>query len=87
MVSATLGVDVGTSSTKGVLVDGSGAVLATAVREHTVDRPAPGHVEMDAERWWGELVSIVRELLAAMPDVEPVISARLPSRNILDSGR
>ncbi|MDR7233709.1 FGGY-family carbohydrate kinase [Agrococcus sp. BE272] len=87
MISATLGVDVGTSSTKGVLVDGSGAVLATAVREHTVDRPAPGHVEMDAERWWSELVSIVRELLAAVPDAEPVavgVSGMGPCVALLD---
>ncbi|MBN9101722.1 MULTISPECIES: FGGY-family carbohydrate kinase [unclassified Pseudonocardia] len=57
-----LGVDVGTGSTKGVLVDGSGTVLATAVRPHTVSRPHPGHVEMDADVWWDEFVSITREL-------------------------
>lgn len=72
MRSVIIGVDVGTSSTKGVLVDVNGGVLASASREHAVDRPAPGHVEMDANLWWGELVSIVRELLAAVPDVEPV---------------
>jgi sugar (pentulose or hexulose) kinase len=38
----TLGVDVGTSSTKGVLVDGSGTVIRSATREHAVDRPHPG---------------------------------------------
>src|SRR5699024_7024757 len=59
-----LGVDVGTSSTKGVLVDGSGEILRSAVREHEVQRPAPGHVEMDAETWWDEFVGIATELLA-----------------------
>lgn len=72
MRAVTLGIDVGTSSTKGVLVDGDGGVLASASREHVVDRPAPGHVEMDADLWWEELVAIVRELLAAVPDAEPV---------------
>lgn len=38
----TLGVDVGTSRTKGVLVDGEGTVLRSAVREHSVERPHPG---------------------------------------------
>lgn len=59
-----LGIDVGTSSTKGVLVDCEGAILRTAVREHEVQRPSPGYVEMDARIWWRELTSIVEELLA-----------------------
>jgi xylulokinase len=37
-----LGVDIATSSSKGVLVDLSGEILRTAVREHTVDRPRRG---------------------------------------------
>ncbi|MEV0407039.1 FGGY-family carbohydrate kinase [Actinoallomurus sp. NPDC050550] len=57
-----LGVDVGTSGTKGVLVGEDGTVLATAVRPHAVERPGPGHVEMDARIWWEEFVSISREL-------------------------
>ncbi|MFD4621565.1 FGGY-family carbohydrate kinase [Streptomyces sp. NPDC058475] len=59
---AVLGVDIGTSSSKGVLVDEDGTVLATAVRPHTVSRPLPGHVEMDAPIWWDEFVSLAREL-------------------------
>lgn len=57
-----LGVDIGTSSSKGVLVDEDGTVLATAVRPHTVSRPRPGHVEMDALVWWDEFTSLAREL-------------------------
>lgn len=65
----SLGVDVGTSSTKGVLVDGDGAVVRSAVREHAVHRPYPGHVEMDGRIWWQEFAEISRELLGA-GDVE-----------------
>ncbi|MET9859162.1 FGGY-family carbohydrate kinase [Streptomyces smyrnaeus] len=61
-LNAVLGVDIGTSSSKGVLVGLDGTLLRTAVREHSVDRPAPGHVEMDADLWWDELVSLSREL-------------------------
>ncbi|MFJ9176375.1 FGGY-family carbohydrate kinase [Streptomyces sp. NPDC102360] len=60
--SAVIGVDIGTSSSKGILVALDGTVLHTAVREHTVDRPAPGHVEMAGEVWWDEFVSLAREL-------------------------
>lgn len=61
-----LGVDVGTSSTKGVLVDArSGSVLASASRAHDVNRPRPGWVEMNGLIWWDEFVQLARQLLAA----------------------
>jgi xylulokinase len=59
-----LGVDIGTSSSKGVLVDLGGKIQATAVRSHDVSRPAQGHVEMDASLWWQEFTEISRELTA-----------------------
>lgn len=68
----TLGVDIGTSSSKGVLVDAGGGILASATRAHDVDRPRTGWVEMDAAIWWDEFVAISGELLAAVPDAEIV---------------
>lgn len=65
------GFDVGTSSSKGVLVTDDGAVLRTAVREHQVSRPANGHVEADPDLWWRELQDVARELTGA-GDVEVV---------------
>jgi xylulokinase len=60
-----LGVDIGTASSKGVLVDPSGKVLATATRAHALSLPRPGWAEHDAEAiWWGEFVAICRELTA-----------------------
>ena len=67
MTKAVLSVDIGTSSSKGVLVGLDGRLLASATREHLVDRPRPGHVEMDGEVWWQEFVSLSRELLATQP--------------------
>ena len=64
---ATVGVDIGTSSSKGVLVDESGEVLRTATREHQPLRPRPGWVEMDGALWWNEFVDICRELLEGDP--------------------
>ncbi|KAB1916360.1 FGGY-family carbohydrate kinase [Micromonospora sp. AMSO31t] len=63
-VAAALGVDIGTSSSKGVLVDADGRVLRSATRSHEVSRPRPGWVEMDADVWWQEFVALSRELLA-----------------------
>lgn len=63
-MSLLLGVDIGTSSSKGVLTAPDGAVVATAVREHTVSRPHPGWAEHDARTvWWDGFAAITRELL------------------------
>lgn len=60
-----LGIDIGTSSSKGVLVDESGTVLATATHPHRTSSPAPGWYEHDADAlWWGDVVTLTRELLA-----------------------
>jgi len=69
---AVLGVDIGTSSSKGVLATLDGEILRSATREHRVDRPAPGHVEMDGEIWWREFVDHATELTA--PDDVEVVS-------------
>lgn len=60
----TLGVDIGTSSSKGVLVNADGVIVATATRAHDVSRPRSGWVEMDARIWWDEFVAIALDLQA-----------------------
>lgn len=57
-----LGVDVGTSSTKGVLVSSEGDLVASTVREHSVMRSRDGRVEMDGAIWWNEFCEIAEEL-------------------------
>lgn len=60
-----LGVDVGTGSTKAVVTDETGAVLATAQRSHKMSMPGGGCAEFDAEAtWWRELVELTQELMA-----------------------
>lgn len=67
-----LGIDIGTSGSKGVLVDRNGMVAMRAERPHRVSTPRPGWVEHDAERvWWADFVTIARELVAAA-DGEPL---------------
>ncbi|MEU1198163.1 FGGY-family carbohydrate kinase [Streptomyces sp. NPDC005813] len=61
---AVMGVDIGTSSSKGVLVGLDGALIRSAVREHTPTRPGPGRFEMDPAVWWREFTELARELTA-----------------------
>jgi xylulokinase len=63
MSDTLLGIDIGTGSTKGILTDANGTVLATAVRHHAMSLPRPGWAEMDAEKvWWADVVDICREI-------------------------
>lgn len=62
-----LGIDVGTSSTKGVAVRPDGRVLLRAARAHGISMPRPGQVEQDAERdWWDGVTAVCQELLATV---------------------
>lgn len=64
-----LGVDIGTGSSKGVLVTLDGRVLARASRRHRTDNPRPGYVEHDADGvWWQDFVEIARELTTRAGD-------------------
>jgi xylulokinase len=73
MSGLLLGVDVGTSSTKGVLARPDGRVVATAERPHDLSLPRPGWAEHDAEGvWWADFVSICEELLPQAD--EPVVA-------------
>jgi len=61
-----LGVDIGTYSSKGVLVDATtGNVTASHIMEHGLSMLKPGWAEHDPDKiWWGEFVEICRQLLS-----------------------
>ncbi|GEM49570.1 FGGY-family carbohydrate kinase [Deinococcus cellulosilyticus] len=68
MTELLLGIDVGTSSTKGVLTDLQGTLLKTHVVEHGVSHPQPGWAEQDADEvWWKDVVQVCRNLLDGSP--------------------
>ena len=61
-----MGVDVGSGSTKGVLVTAGGRLLAEAERPMAISRPWPGWAEQDADAdWWTAFTAVCRELLAS----------------------
>lgn len=64
MPELLVGVDIGTYSTKGVVVDSSGALVATASTPHDIDTPRPGWVEQDADDvWWHGLCTVTKKLM------------------------
>ena len=45
-----LGIDIGTYSTKGVIIDNNGKVIFSHQVSHTLDNPKPNYFEHDAEK-------------------------------------
>ncbi|HEX8375473.1 MAG TPA: xylulokinase, partial [Geminicoccaceae bacterium] len=69
---ATVGIDVGTSGTKGLLLAEDGRVLARAAAEYPLLTPRPGWTEQDPEAWWHAALAVLRQLTAASPSAEVV---------------
>ncbi|MFJ5367771.1 xylulokinase, partial [Bosea sp. CER48] len=63
-----IGIDLGTSSAKAVLVDDQERVLATTTRELAVARPAPLRSEQDPADWITATLDALRGLHAAEPE-------------------
>ncbi len=58
-----LGIDVGTSGTKTLLVDEGGQVLASATCEYPLSTPRPGWAEQDPGHWWEAARATIRTVL------------------------
>ena len=58
-----LGIDVGTSGTKTLLMDADGKVLATATSEYDFQTPRPGWTQQDPQLWWQATIQSVRAVL------------------------
>jgi xylulokinase len=60
-----LGIDIGTSGSKGVLAAPDGTIVAVAARPHLLSLPRPGWAEHDAESiWWADFVALAQALRA-----------------------
>ncbi|MFT3989564.1 xylulokinase [Aestuariivirga sp.] len=57
-----LGLDFGTSSVKGVLIDGKQKIIATASAPLKVSRPHPGWSEQNPDDWWKACNIVVKTL-------------------------
>ncbi len=78
-----LGIDVGTSGTKAVLIDDTGAVLAQASAEYPISTPRPMWSEQDPEHWWQGVLSCLRQIGAT--DVDAVgLSGQMHGSVFLD---
>src|SRR6266511_3771924 len=58
-----IGIDIGTSGTKTILIDEFGRVLARAVAEYPLYCPRPLWSEQDPADWWSATCATVRQVL------------------------
>ncbi len=62
-MSYYLGIDVGTSGTKTLLIDQRGKVIAEASAEYPLQQPRPGWTEQSPDQWWDASVKTVRQVM------------------------
>ncbi|MDR0916556.1 MAG: xylulokinase [Oscillospiraceae bacterium] len=66
-----LGIDIGTTNTKALLMDATGAVVRTASREYALSAPRNGWAEQDPQLWLDAAYASIREVLQGV-DAESV---------------
>jgi xylulokinase len=81
-----LGIDIGTSSVKAVLIDGEDQLVAQSSAPLTVSRPHPSFCEQDPDNWWQATVSAVGNLPAqARATVRAIgLSGQMHGATLLD---
>ena len=86
----TIGLDIGTTSTIGILIELPNRVAALATRPATLSAPHPGWAEADPRQWWENVCEICQELLAAEPRARNAlagigVAGMLPALVLLDA--
>jgi len=70
MTMFLLGIDVGTTGSKALLIDADGAVIASATTEYPMFTPQPLWAEQNPADWWTATVTSIRQVLE-QGDVRP----------------
>lgn len=74
----TLGIDIGTYSSKAVLVDQMGSVIAEAQTPHEMSVPKPGYAEHDAEElWYNDMVVLCGMILSQAEQRHGISASRI----------
>jgi xylulokinase len=58
-----IGIDIGTSGTKSLLIDAKGTILAESAAEYVVHMPKPLWTEQDPEDWWTAVKKTVKAVV------------------------
>jgi xylulokinase len=64
MMKYLIGIDVGTTGAKTILIDERGSLVASSLEEYPLDTPRPKWAEQDPADWWRATVDSIRNVLA-----------------------
>jgi xylulokinase len=67
-----IGIDIGTSGCKSLLVDDGGKVVAKATEEYSLSTPRPGWSEQDPEDWWGAVKTTIKRVTQELHSVNDI---------------
>ena len=62
-MSLVIGIDIGTSSTKTLLLNGEGQVITSASASYQISTPRTGWVEQETDEWWQAVCATVRQIV------------------------
>ena len=88
MQALLLGVDVGTTSTKAVLVNQNGELVAQGRAEYPTIHLQAGWVEQDAKQWWKSFCQAVLQATSQIPGAKIIgvaISSQAPTLLAVDA--
>lgn len=60
-----VGIDIGTSGCKSILVDSKGKVVSSATEEYPLSTPKPGWAEQDPAHWWKATLKTLKHIISA----------------------
>ncbi|HRA48935.1 MAG TPA: xylulokinase, partial [Thermomicrobiales bacterium] len=83
-----LGIDLGTSSVKVLVVHGDGTVVGVATRPYPVLQPEPGAAEQDPNTWWDATVAAIHDLGALTTEIQGIgLSGQMHGTVLLGADR
>ncbi len=87
-----VGIDIGTSGTKTILIDGQGKVVAEATAGHPISHPKPMWSEQNPDDWWRAVVQTVQQAVkksrAKSADIKAIgLSGQMHGAVLLDKNQ
>jgi xylulokinase len=84
-LSLLLGIDIGTTGTKALLLDPERGPVAEAERPSQLHSPLPGWAEEDPDAWWANLCALTRELTPGTDIAAVGVTGMVPCTILLDA--
>ncbi len=58
-----LGLDIGTTSTRAIIIDEDGKLVASSIKDYPLITPKPGWAEQNPEDWWNATVYTIKDTI------------------------